>query len=191
MSQKAKLRRHCKEGAAIAQSLPSPLQFFEVFHETSGRMLAKPYCALVAVLIATSSANAQMPGEWRYTIATDLSNIPAEMRVNFPTITFSVCRSAEDFASGRAFALQTLASSELRCASSGFVRQPLSGSKGEALQFAYACDDGRTLSGQAQGRASSTRFKIELESRYAPPVGGVAEVKQTMTALRIGPCNAR
>ena len=158
------------------------------------RAARRPLFGFVATLLALLLpfvASAQSAGQWRYTIATDRSNIPADMRVNFPTITFSVCRSAEDFASGRAFALQTLASSELRCASSGLVREPLPGRNGEALRFVYACDDGRTLSGQAQGRASSTRFKIELESRYAPPVGGVAEVKQTMTALRIGPCNAR
>ncbi len=149
------------------------------------------FFATLLALLLSFAASAQSAGQWRYTIATDLSNIPANMRVNFPTITFSVCRSAEDFASGRAFALQTLASSELRCASSGFVRQPLTSSRMEAVQFVYACDDGTTLSGQAQGRASSKRFKIELESRYAPPVGGVAQVKQTMTALRTGPCNAR
>ena len=154
-------------------------------------MLARHLCALA--LIASAPATAQTPGEWRYTIATDQSNIPVNMRVNFPTITFSACRTAEDFASGRAFALQTAPGSEARCPSAGFVRQPLANGKGkaESLQFVYACDEGKTLSGLAQGTVSATRLKIELESRYTPAVGGVAGVKQTMSAVRTGPCKAK
>ena len=139
-----------------------------------------------------TSATAQTPGEWRYTIVTDRAGIPADMQVNFPTITFSACRSAEDFASGRAFGLQTLASSAARCPSGGFVRTPpapgSAAGQGDSLSFVYACDAGQTLSGIAQGRVLSTRFTVDLESRYAPPVGGVSIVKQTMTAARVGPC---
>lgn len=145
----------------------------------------------ILVLVAATSTSAQTPGEWRYTIATDLSNIPADMRMNFPTITFSVCRSADDFASGRAFALQTLASSEARCPSGDFVRQPSAKSNDASLQFVYACDEGKTLSGLAQGKVSAKRFKIGLQSLYAPPVGGIASVKQTMTAVRTGPCRTK
>lgn len=116
------------------------------------------------------------------------------MQVNFPTIIFSVCRSAVDFASGRAFALQTLASSTARCPSGGFVRTPPApGSPailGDTLTFAYACDAGQTLSGIANGRVQTTRFTVNLESRYSPPVGGVTVVKQTMTAVRLGACKA-
>jgi hypothetical protein len=146
--------------------------------------------ALALILTATASggAIAQTPGEWRYTIATEQSNIPADMRVNFPTITFSSCRSAEDFASGRAFALQTLASSAARCPSAGFARAPLASSKGESLRFVYACDEGKTLSGLAEGRVFATSFSVALESRYAPSVNGVETVRQTMTGARIGPC---
>ncbi len=147
-------------------------------------------CAGVA-----TNAIAQTPGEWRYTIVTDRALIPADMRVNFPTIVFSACRSAEDFASGRAFALQTLASSAERCPSGGFVRtSPALGSaggQGDALTFAYACDAGQTLSGLATGRVQTTRFTVNLESRYSPPVGSVDVVRQTMTAARIGPCKVR
>ncbi len=149
-------------------------------------MLAKRACALA--LFAAASASAQTPGEWRYSIATEQSNIPADMRVNFPTIIFSACRSAEDFSSGRAFALQTLASSAARCPSSGYVRAPLATGKGESLGFVYACDEGKTLSGVARGRVFATSFSVELESRYAPPVNGVEAVRQTMTGARIGPC---
>ncbi len=137
-------------------------------------------------LLGAASANAQTPGEWRYTIATDQSNIPADMRVNFPTITFSACRSAEDFASGRAFALQTLASSAARCPSSGYVRTPIAG--GESLSFIYACDEGKTLSGSAQGRVFDKSFSIALESRYVPSVNGVEIVHQTMTGAHVGAC---
>lgn len=143
-----------------------------------------------AMLALVTSAGAQTPGEWRYTIATDRSNIPADMRVNFPTITFAVCRSADDFASGRAFALQTLASSAARCPSAGFVRTPTAGA-GESLRFTYACDEGRTLSGAAQGSVQSTRFAIALESRYIPAVNGVDVVRQTMSAARVGPCKVK
>ena len=150
--------------------------------------------ALASASLATA-ANAQTPGEWRYTIVTDQSLIPADMRVNFPTVTFSACRTTEDFASGRAFALQTLASSSERCPSSGFVRaSTLLGSgatQREILTFVYACDAGKTLSGIANGSVEKTRFTVNLESRYAPPVGGVDRVKQTMTAVRAGPCKVK
>ena len=148
--------------------------------------------ALALCTAAATNAAAQTPGEWRYTIVTELPSIPADMQVNFPTVTFSSCRSADDFASGRAFALQTLASSAERCPSSGFVRTPPTlGSPagvGDSLTFTYACDAGQTLSGIANGRVQTTRFMVNLESRYSPPVGGVDVVKQTMTAALIGPC---
>ncbi len=145
----------------------------------------------LAAFVLTANAAAQTAGEWRYTIATDLLNMPADMRVNFPTITFAACRSADDFASGRAFALQTLASSAERCPSGEFVRTPMSDGKGDSLHFTYACDEGKTLSGSAQGRVQSTRFALALNSRYAPPVGGVEVVKQTMTGERIGSCKVK
>lgn len=142
--------------------------------------------------LATSLATAaQTPGEWRYTIATDPSNVPPEMRVNFPTITFSVCRSADDFATGRAFALQTLASSAQRCPSAGFVRKPSAEPASESIQFVFACDEGKTLSGIAVGQVRAARFRITLESRYHPPVSGVGMVKQTMTGTRTGPCKVK
>ena len=157
----------------------------------------RPRAALAFTALAMSTlapaTNAQTPGEWRYTIVTDQRLIPADMQVNFPTITFSVCRSAEDFASGRAFALQTLASSAERCPSGGFTRSasPVFDGKGDSLSFVYACDGGKTLSGIANGRVQATRFSINLESRYAPPVGDVDVVKQTMSALRLGACRVR
>ena len=143
---------------------------------------------MLAALLAACGVVAQTPGVWHYTIATDLTTIPDDMRVNFPTITFSTCRSAEDFASGRAFALQTLASSAARCPSAGFVRAPLAGGRGESLSFVYACDGGKTLSGSAQGSVQATRFSIALESRHTPHVNGVDVVRQTMTAVRAGAC---
>lgn len=143
-----------------------------------------------AMALATSVA-AQTPGEWRYTIVTDQRLIPVDMRVNFPTISFSACRTARDFSSGRAFALQTLASSEPRCPSAGFVRTAEPDGKGDALSFTYACDAGQTLSGLARGRIQMTQFAVNLESRYSPPVGGVDAVKQTMTAVRVGPCKVQ
>ena len=142
-----------------------------------------------------ASVAAQTPGEWRYTISTDPSTIPSDMKVNFPTISFSACRSAEDFANGSAFALQTLASSTARCPSSGFVRTSAAlgsdAAQRDTLIYVYACDAGKTLSGIANGRVQKTRFTVNLESRYAPPVGGVDVVKQTMTAVRAGPCKVR
>ena len=150
-------------------------------------MLSHARLALAALLVAPLAA-AQTPGEWRYSIATDQSNIPADMRVNFPTITFSACRSAEDFASGRAFALQTLASSAARCPSAGYGRAPLPTGRGETLRFVYACDEGKTLSGLAQGRVFASSFSVELESRYSPPVSGVEVIRQTMTGTRVGAC---
>ena len=153
--------------------------------------------ALAALAFASlaTTAKAQTPGEWRYTISTDQSTIPSDMTVNFPTITFSVCRTAEDFTSGRAFALQTLASSSERCPSGGFVRASSAQGGGatqrETLSYVYACDAGKTLSGIANGSVEKTRFMVNLESRYAPPVGGVDVVKQTMTAVLAGPCKVK
>ena len=158
------------------------------------RRIERAAIAVIALSLATTVA-AQTPGEWRYTIVTDQSLIPADMQVNFPTVTFSACRTTEDFASGRAFALQTLASSSERCPSSGFVRaSTLLGSgatQRETLTFVFACDAGKTLSGIANGSVDKTRFTVNLESRYAPPVGGVDRVKQTMTAVRAGPCKVK
>ncbi len=151
-------------------------------------MLIGRCCALLALLCGGVAANAQTPGEWRYSISTDMNNIPAEMRVNFPTITFAACRSADDFISGRAFALQTLASSASRCPSSGFARTAMPDGRGDNLQFVYACDEGKTLSGSAKGRVLVSRFSVALESRYLPAVNGVAVVKQSMRGERIGPC---
>lgn len=145
----------------------------------------------IVVAFAASLAHAQVPGEWRYTIATELKNIPADMRTNFPTITFATCRSSDDFASGRAFALQTLASSAARCPSAGFVRAAAAGGKGESLRFVYACDEGKTLSGMAQGNVQATRFSVALESRYTPAVNGVDIVRQTMSAVRVGACKVQ
>jgi hypothetical protein len=145
------------------------------------------FAALVA-LAYPLAATAQVAGEWRYTIATDLGSLPADMRVNFPAISFSACRGARDFETGRAFALQTLAGSEARCPSSGFARTPLAGNQGESLRFEFACDDGKTLTGTGQGRLQSTRFSVTLESHYQPAVNGVAMVRQTMHAERIGAC---
>ena len=151
-------------------------------------MLIRAALTATVALALSVGATAQAPGEWRYSIATDQSNIPADMRVNFPAITFSTCRSAEDFSSGRAFALQTLASSAARCPSTGFVRAPLRTGAGQSLSYVYACDDGKTLSGLAQGSVFAKSFSVALESRYAAPVNGVAVVRQTMTGTRIGPC---
>ena len=158
--------------------------------------LAAASCAFALCAIAL----AQTPGEWRYTISTDPVGIPPDMRINFPTITFAACRTTEDFASGRAFALQTLASSSQRCPSGGFVRAPSASAAAassrkpaqrDTLTYVYACDAGETLSGIASGSIETTRFTVNLESRYAPPVGGVSVVKQTMTAVRAGPCKVK
>ena len=156
-------------------------------------MLIRAAAVVLASLtvIAAPIANAQTPGEWRYTIVTDMANVPADMRVNFPTITFAACRSADDFSSGRAFALQTLDSSAARCPSSGFVRVPMIDGNGDTLQFVYACDDGKTLSGSARGQVQASRFAIALESRYLPPVDGVAMIKQSMVAVRAGDCKVK
>ena len=60
--------------------------------------------------------------------------------------------------------------------------------RGDSLQFVYACDDGKTLTGTADGRVLSTRFSVTLESRYQPTVNGVELVRQTMRGERIGAC---
>lgn len=155
-------------------------------------MLIKRHVLWAVALCAASVVQAQTPGEWRYSIATEQSDIPPDMRVNFPTIIFSACRSADDFSTGRAFALQTLASSGARCPSSGYLRTQLKSSSknkgGESLHFVYACDEGKTLSGVALGRVFATSFSVELESRYSPPVSGVEIIRQTMTGKRVGPC---
>ena len=149
------------------------------------------HTVVAGALALCFGASAQTPGEWKYTIATDLAKVPADMRLNFPTITFAVCRSEADFASGRAFALQTLASSEARCPSAQFVRTPNANGKGDALSFTYACDGGSTLSGSASGRVELTKFALVLNSKYVPSVNGVEAISQTMTASLVGPCKVK
>ena len=130
------------------------------------RAVARTLALALTIALHTglsTNATAQTPGKWRYTIVTDRALMPADMQVNFP--------------------------------SGGFVRTPpppgSSPGQGDMLSFAYACDAGQTLSGLAIGRVQSTRFDVNLESRYSPPVGGVDVVKQAMTAARIGACGVR
>jgi hypothetical protein len=136
---------------------------------------------------------AQTPGEWKYTISTDLRTIPQDMRVNFPTVSFSACRSADDFVSGRAFALQTLASSETRCVSKNFKRaSTTSGKSGlEQASFEYACDEGKTLRGNASGRVAGKRFEFEMSTEFPTPVSGVSQLKQAMRASYVGACKVK
>ncbi len=154
-------------------------------------------CAFVCASLVCAAAlpsDAQTPGEWKYTISTDAASVPADMRVNFPTVSFAACRSADDFTSGRAFALQTLASSETRCKSSNAVQSenPASAaskpSQGKKMRFDFACDEGKTLVGSADAVVESKRFVVALESRYDPPVSGVQRVRQTMKAQYVGEC---
>jgi hypothetical protein len=146
--------------------------------------------AAFSVCIIAGGAFAQTPGNWKYTIATDPNSVPADMRVNFPTVTFNACLTAADFESGRAFGVQTLASSKARCLNVAFERQSMSDGKGDRVNLKYACDKGETLAGNGSGRASAKRFDVQLESRYTPPVAGVAQIRQTMSATLVGVCTA-
>ncbi len=139
------------------------------------------------------SAMAQTPGEWKYTIATDLSSVPEDMRVNFPTVSFTACRAAADFESGSAFFLQTLASSATRCTNTGYARNTqTSASKnkvqGDAISYSYACDVGAPLKGTASGNVASKRFTIALNTQLTPSVSGVENIRQTMTAQYVAAC---
>lgn len=144
--------------------------------------------ALVAFAVLPTLGLAQIPGEWKYTIATDLASVPVDMRVNFPTVSFAVCRTAADFASGRAFALQTLASSDARCESKNI--NIVAGGRGQASRVSldYACDDGKTLAGRARAVVAPKRFVVALESSYRPAVSGVETIHQTMEARYVGDC---
>ncbi len=128
---------------------------------------------------------AQQAGQWRYTISTDLQAIPADMRVNFPTIRFEACLDDEDFRSGRAFSIQPTPGSRERCRTMEFKRD------GTRVSLRYDCDAGKTLSGEAQGEVKSKQFTIQMVSRYQPAVSGVAETRQTMQASYLGACPAR
>ncbi len=138
------------------------------------------------------AANAQTPGDWQYTISTDLKSIPDDMRINFPTVTFNACRSVADFESGRAFALQTLASSEARCPSTNFERSRASASGAPTqLSFEFSCDGGKSLTGTAKGNVTAKRFEFAMTTRYPQSVSGVTQVQQTMSARFVGPCKSK
>ncbi|MGL4231594.1 MAG: hypothetical protein ACRCWJ_09525, partial [Casimicrobium sp.] len=98
-------------------------------------------------LVTSSTIYAQTAGEWKYTISTELASIPEEMRVNFPTVSFSVCRTADDFSSARAFSIQTLPSSEARCVLTNLVRVDAKTNQPAKLRFEYSCDEGKSLTG--------------------------------------------
>jgi hypothetical protein len=159
--------------------------FLKSLSRGSGVVVAK----VVLALAVATTASAQTPGEWKYTISTDLSSVPEDMRVNFPTVSFKACRSAEDFASGRAFALQTLASSETRCPSSRFQRKP--SGNADALNFEFACDEGKTLRGSAQGRVRAKQFELALLTEFPTSVSGVSSVKQSMRGEYTGACKVK
>jgi hypothetical protein len=145
----------------------------------------------LASCFAINLACAQTPGEWKYAITTDPQSVPEEMRVNFPTVSFSVCRTAEEFESARAFSIQTLASSDARCKVSNIVRTEGNANQAAKIRFDYACDEGTTLSGSGEALIEAKRFVVSLESKYAPPVSGVERVKQTMRAQHIGACKKK
>jgi hypothetical protein len=151
----------------------------------------RAFVGAVFGLMLAALATAQTPGEWKYTIATDLSVIPEDMRVNFPTVSFSVCRTADDFSSARAFSIQPLASSESRCALANVVRIEAKANQPAKLRFEYSCDQGKSLSGVADAVVDATRFVVALDSKYDPPVSGVARVKQTMRAQFVGACKKK
>ncbi len=146
--------------------------------------------ALLLLTLASFAASAQtpgpisgpMPGLWRYTITTDLAAIPADMRINFPTVRFDACLTEEDFASGRAFSIQPTPGSVSRCLTTDVVRD------GSTVALRFACDDGKTLTGTARGTVSARRFEMRIENRYDPPVSGVGATQQTMSATHLGSC---
>lgn len=148
-------------------------------------------------VFAASIAAAQIPGEWKYTIATDMASVPENMRVNFPTVSFNVCRSLDDFASGKAFFLQTLASSTERCNNTQYERAPSAATTataaknkivGDIVSYNYACDVGNTLKGSAAGVVNDKRFSVQLNTQFTPAVSGVSTIKQTMIAQYTGAC---
>jgi hypothetical protein len=153
----------------------------------------RAYLVTVALAITASilclPVLAQTPGEWSYTISTDMKSVPEDMRVNFPTVSFKACRSAEDFASGRAFALQTLASSEARCPSVAFQRSK--SGNAETVSFEFVCDEGRSLRGRASGQVRAKQFEFALSTDFPAPVSGVSSLKQTMRANYVGACKAK
>jgi hypothetical protein len=158
------------------------------------RFVVRARCCAAALLISAAmlsgTAFAQTPGEWKYTIATDPASVPVDMRVNFPTVSFKACLRAADFESGRAFGLQTLASSQTRCPTNDFVRERMAGGKSDGVKFTFSCDQGQTLSGKGEGRVAAKRFDLRLDSTYSPPVSGVETIKQTMNAVYAGACAA-
>jgi Protein of unknown function (DUF3617) len=156
----------------------------------------KIFLASLVSLAFASSATAQTPGEWKYTIATDMASVPEDMRVNFPTVSFTACRTAADFESGAAFFLQTLASSASRCTNTGYERLVHTGSAknkiaGDTIGYAYACDVGSTLRGKAIGSVEPKRFNVALNTQLTPSVSGVENIRQTMSAQYVGACKVQ
>jgi hypothetical protein len=153
----------------------------------------KIFLASILSLTLAASVVAQTPGEWRYTIATDMSTVPEDMRVNFPTVSFTACRTVTDFELGSAFFLQTLASSASRCTNTGYERAAHAGTaknktQGDAIAYSYSCDVGNTLSGKANGVVESKRFTVALNTQFTPSVSGVEIIRQTMTAQYVAAC---
>jgi hypothetical protein len=147
-----------------------------------------PIATFVVCAFLSQFSLAQTPGEWKYTIVTDGASVPEDMRVNFPTVSFAACRSAQDFESANAFSLQTLASSAARCKSINIVRADGKANQPKKVSFDFVCDEGKTLSGRADAVIEAKRFTVALESRYDPPVSGVTRVRQTMRAQYVGEC---
>ncbi|MFN3630571.1 MAG: DUF3617 domain-containing protein [Casimicrobiaceae bacterium] len=151
----------------------------------TSRFAAPPlilFALLLVLLAPLPPASAQTAGLWRYTIATDLSTVPSDMRVNFPTVRFEACLTDADFASGRAFSIQPTPGSVSRCQTTDLTRD------GATVSLRFACDDGKTLSGSARGTVSARRFVMELDNRYDPPVSGIGMTRQTMSASYLGEC---
>ncbi|MCS6997470.1 MAG: DUF3617 domain-containing protein [Casimicrobiaceae bacterium] len=152
---------------------------------TASRAVAVFISGLTALAaLASPPALGQIPGLWRYSITTDLTAVPADMRVNFPTVRFDACLTEADFTSGRAFSIQPTPGSIDRCETLDVNR------RGATVTLRFACDGGLTLAGVARGTVGLHRFQMRIENRYEPAVSGVGRTTQTMTAHRVGPCAA-
>ncbi|MCX8098759.1 MAG: DUF3617 domain-containing protein [Casimicrobiaceae bacterium] len=144
--------------------------------------------SLALYVLMTPWAQAQTPGLWRYTIETDQTRLPADMRVNFPTVRFERCLSPEHFADGRAFSVQPTPGSEPRCRVLSFERTR--GNPRDRVQLRFDCDEGRSVAGEGRGEVAEQSFTLVHETRLNPVVGGVEQLTQTVRGVYLGACPA-
>jgi hypothetical protein len=140
-------------------------------------------CVVFLICVATAQANTlPQPGNWAFKVQTDLSNIPAEMHLNFPPIDFERCVTPDQILTPAGFGAQKSPAMEARCTHPTWQMQD------GTFDYTFICDEGKTLTASATGTYSAKRVVLTMISKPTPVVRDIDTIKHRITAEHKGPC---